>query len=264
MDLGFDLGTAAFFAAAAVAAALSAFLVLRAYRKAAGGPPRPLLALGGCLVGALAALGLYVAFGSPGRADEPHAPRLAALIAADPQSLGPMEIIAVEEAKAAADPDNPMPPFIVAAVHEQIGDVDGALVAYDLALRRAARLAADPDTPEEERALLIRAQSGAMSRMAGLVMAQNGGVANEQALGLWAAASQLAPNNPEPYVHLAYAAARAGRHEEAVGLWVQAIERLPPDSPMVAMAQRLRGMAERGETPGPPPSLNHSPPPSSP
>ena len=264
MDTGFDLATGVFFAVAAVVAALSAFLVLRAYRKAAGAPPKPIWALGGCLVGALMALGLYVAFGSPGRGDEPHAPRLAALMAADPQTLGPLEIIAVEEAKAAADPDNPMPPFIVAAVHEQIGDVDKALVAYDLALRRAARLAADPDTPAEERALLIRAQGGAMSRMASLIMAQNGGVANEQALGLWVAASELTPANPEPYVHRAYAAARAGQHEQAVALWTEALARLPEDSPMVPMAQRLRGMSERGETPGPPPSLNQSPPQSTP
>jgi cytochrome c-type biogenesis protein CcmH/NrfG len=264
MDTGIDLGAAAFFAAAAAATAAAAFLVLRAYRKAAGARPRPLWAMGGCLAGALAALGLYVAFGSPGRADAPHAPRLAALMAAAPESLGPLEIIAVEEAKAATDPDNPMPPFVVAAVHEQIGDFEAALVAYDLALRRAARLAADPDTPDAERALLMRAPGGAMSRMAGLITAQNGGVANEQALSLWAAASTLAPNNPEPFVHRAYAAARAGRHEEAEALWTEALARLPPDSPMVAMAQRLRSLAERGEIPGPPPSLNPAEPPPSP
>lgn len=264
MDTGFDLGAAAFFAAAAAATAAAAFLVLRAYRKAAAAQPKPQWAIGLCLAGALAAVGLYVAFGSPGKADEPHAPRLAALMAAAPESLAPLEIIAVEEAKAAADPDNPMPPFVVAAVREQIGDLEAALVAYDLAVRRAARLAADPDTPDAERALLMRAQGGAMARMAGLITARNGGVADEQALGLWAAASALAPNNPEPFVHRAYAAARSGRHAEAQALWTEALARLPPDSPMAAMAERLRSLASRGETPGPPPSLNQAEPPPSP
>lgn len=256
MISGVDFKVIAFFAAAGLATALVSFLVLRAYVRTGEPAPKPLAALAVCAGGGLLAIGLYAFLGSPGAADQPYAPRLAALEAADPNSLGPFEIVALEEARAAADPNDPMAPFIVAAVYEQTGNLEQARVAYDVALRRAARLAASPQTPEEDRDILRRAQGLAMVRLGLILTEQNGGVASDQALSLFTTASTLSPDNPEPWLHRAYAASLAGQHAQAVTLWDEALARLPADNPMRTMAERLRGFAVRGEVPGPPPSLD--------
>jgi cytochrome c-type biogenesis protein CcmH len=253
------IGMIVFFAFAAAAVGLAAFFVLRAYRRAAEPAPKPLAALAACGAVAALTLGLYAALGSPGRADQPHAGRMAALEAMPPEQLGPVEMIALLEDRMREHPDDIRLPFFLGGLYEDTGQLPRARGAYDQALRRAARLASNDVLPEPERAALMQAQGLALTRLGVVVMAENGGAANAQALGLLEAASQAAPDMAEPFIHRAYAAARGGDHATALGLWDAALARLDPADPMRPMAERLRGLAARGEAPRAPPRLGPEP-----
>jgi cytochrome c-type biogenesis protein CcmH len=248
-----------FFAIAGALVAAAAFFVLRAYRRSVETAPKPVAALGACAVAGAATLGLYVVLGAPGAADQPYAARLAALEAQPLEELGPEGMIALLEARMRDHPDDIQLPFFLGGLYEDTGQLARARGAYDQALRRAARAAADEATPEPERAGLMQAQGLALTRLGVVAIAENGGTANAQAVGLFEAASQASPELAEPYVHRAYAASRAGRHEEALALWDEALARMDEEDPMRPMAQRLRGFAERGETPRAPPRLGQAP-----
>ncbi len=259
MDSSPGMGLIAFFAAAGAVVALACFIILIAYRRGADSAPKPLAALVSCVVAGAIAIGLYAVLGSPGAADQPYAARMAALQNTPLEHLGPAEMIALLEARAQEFPDDIQLPFFLGGLYEDTGQLPRARGAYDQALRRAARLAADTATPEPDRAMLRQAQGLALTRLGVVVMAENEGVANAQAIGLFEAASQAAPDLAEPYVHRAYAAARAGAPEQALPLWAAALARMDSEDPMRPMAQRLQGFAARGETPGPPPRLGPAP-----
>ncbi|MFZ4122160.1 MAG: tetratricopeptide repeat protein [Caulobacterales bacterium] len=244
-----------FFALAAVVTAAAAWWVLRAYQGASDGAGRPLRAVGACVVGAGLVLALYAVIGDPGRADAPYLRRMEALANKPLNEVTPEEAIALQEQRARSNPSDPLPYFLVGSIYEQFGELERAAIAYDQALRRAARVGADPATSADDRATLRLAQGAALTAIGRVRVAENQGQVPAQAVAMFVTAAELSPTDPEPWLYQAMAAAQAGEHQRAVALWDETLTRTPEDSPIRQMAQRLRARALAGEAPRAPPPM---------
>jgi cytochrome c-type biogenesis protein CcmH len=92
----------------------------------------------GAVAAPLAALGLYLALGSPGLPDQPFAARLAAWRnVADPRQLTPGQLVAVLEEAVKRQPDDPQGRLLLARVQAAAGGLPAAAQT----LKTAARLA---------------------------------------------------------------------------------------------------------------------------
>ena len=160
-----------FWLIAAVLSAAVAAAMLRAAARArgteqAGGRAAPLL----CCAAPLLAGALYVAVGSPGLPDQPHARRVEAWRRA-PESIGPAQAAAVLERIVAERPRDAVARTQLGRARLASGDAFGAVRALEEAVRLApgeagswtamiqALLALDPPAVAEARRALNRAAS---------------------------------------------------------------------------------------------------------
>lgn len=243
-----------FFGFCALSAAAAGWWALRAYSRGAE-RPRPFRAVAGVALVAIAALGVYGFVGAPGQADQPHAERLRALQDKPFEEMTAEEVVALLEERARLNPDDPLPAFSMGEIFEQLGLYDRASVAFDRALRRASRGAADESRSQEERLTYLSAQGAALVRIARVETAKAGGAVPDSVAPMLQRAAMINPQDPEPWFMMAIGAGQSGRNEEAVGLWDEVISRIGPDHPMRPMADRMRARALAGETLRAPPPL---------
>ncbi len=205
---------------AAVLCALSAYWVLRAYRRAGGGSSSPVPALLGCGMVALAALTTYLLIGRPELADAAYAPRLEALKQRDPTTYSVDEALAILSEAARDNPTDPLPHFYSGQLLLDQGRAQEAVRAYDMALRRA---------PENVEAMLGLGRA--------MVQMEDGRVGPD-ALAVFQQAAQLS-NDPAPWIYQAMAAMEQGNDAETRRLWGEALQRMAPDDPRREMARAM-------------------------
>jgi len=215
--------------ALAVLSGLAAVLwPLRAYVGASGGAKRS-----GALVTAAAcvavALGVYVATGKPGMADNPFAARIAALeetAKTAPQELDQQQMLAILSERARRTPKDAQPLYFSGVIHASQGRFDDAARAFDGALRR------DPANPQ------------IMIELAAAMVAMEGRVVSPEALALFEKAQGLRPDDVRPVFYRALAASQNGRKAEALALWPKVLAMLPPDDPRRQMASMMLEQAK--------------------
>jgi cytochrome c-type biogenesis protein CcmH len=206
---------------AAILCAGAAFWVLRAYRRAAGGSaPRAAPALALTVFAAFGALGIYLAIGRPELPDAPYAARMEALKHRDLNTLTIEEALAILAEAARDHPRDAEPHLYTGQLLLDSGRPEEAARAFDAALRR---------NPQMTEAMMGLGRA--------LVQIDDGRVA-PQALALFETAGANS-DDPAPFIYQAMAAMQ---RDDAAGtrrLWGEALERMAPDDPRRAMAQRM-------------------------
>jgi len=164
----------------------------------------------------LAALGAYLAVGSPGLPDQPFKGRLAAWRAAaraDPSKLDLAELAAVLEASAAEHPRDLVPLFFLAKVQAEGGDPGAAART----LRKAAALA--PGNAE------------IWSGLGETLTAQAQGEVTPDARQAFERAAAIDPAAPGPLYYLGRADIAAGRLDAGLARWRVLAAALPAADP---------------------------------
>lgn len=201
---------------------------LRAYVRSAGRAKRR-----GAMLVALAtvalALCVYLVTGRPGMADNPFAPRIAALekiAKSAPMSLDEGQMLAILAERARKTPKDAQPLYFTGVMHASQGRFDEAARAFDGALRR------DPSNP----AIMIE--------LGAAMVAMEGRVVSPEALTLFEEAGRLRPDDVRPVFYRALAASQNGRKAEALELWPKVLAMLPPDDPRRQMATMMLAQAK--------------------
>jgi cytochrome c-type biogenesis protein CcmH len=176
----------------------------------------------------LVAIGVYLAVGAPGYADQPFQARLAAWNA-NPERYREPELAAVLRSIAAERPGDPEPLRRLAALDLSLGDAAGAAHA----LRQAAAL---PGAGPEDRAALGEA----------LVLAARGEVGPE-ALEIFRSVLKADPGSPTARYYLARARIAAGDRQGGLADWRALLGDIPPDDSRYAA---LAADIAAAETPG--------------
>lgn len=149
------------------------------------------------LVVPLAALGLYISFGSPQLADQPLAPRLAA----NGQTPEIELLVAKVEGHLADNPEDGRGWAVLAPVYMRLGRAEEAVAAYANAIRllgETARMRTD---------------------MGEAMVVANAGVVSADAYKAFERAAELEPAAVKPRFFLAVALSQEGRRDEAVAAW---------------------------------------------
>jgi cytochrome c-type biogenesis protein CcmH len=183
-----------------------------AWPKEGLGPRRVVVTVAG--LAPLLAVGLYVAVGAPGAADQPFTRRVAEWKAGDPAMLDPPRIVAIlEQAARGKDGANPELYRNLAIARMAGGDAVGAAEA----LRKAVRLA-------PQRADLWTALGEAF------VTSEEGQVGAD-ARTAFAQALQRDPKNLSARYHLAKGEIADGRLEAGLSGWRAVLADLPAEDP---------------------------------
>ena len=173
----------------------------------------------------IAALGLYLALGSPQQPDRP--------LAARPEVAQQQEIVALirqVEAHLAAAPDDGKGWQVIAPIYAKLGRFTDAVRAYSNVVRILG------STAEREADLgeaMVRANNGAVSA---------------DAKAAFERAHALAPDDPRPRFYLALALSDAGKKVEAIAAWQALLQNAPADAPWMAAAKEQLASLEN---PGP-------------
>jgi cytochrome c-type biogenesis protein CcmH len=211
------------FAPAAVLACLAAWWIARAIARAEPGvKPAPVLL--GCLAALAGALGLYLFLGRPNLPDAPFAQRLSLLelrAEAAPDTLKIDEVLAILEARAKNNPNDPRPHLFAAQLLDGAGRDIEADREYRAALKRA------PDLPT------------ALIGLGRVRVRLDGGVVSPASMAIFKRAAELAPKEPAPWLYQAMAATQGGQPSEAAALWREVQKRLAPDDPRRAMVETM-------------------------
>ena len=188
-------------------------------------PADRLWTLAGILLTAGAALGVYLATGSPGAPDQPYAARVEAW-SENLEQLDPQQLAAVAEQVARERSGEPQAWVFLGRARFEAGDGLGSASAF----RRA--LALDADDPQVWAWLgeaLTRAQDGVVGRDAQ--------AAFDQALA-------RDPGQRTARYYLGRLALEQGDRAEALRLWGPLIEAFPADDPRrIELEQSLTGSA---------------------
>jgi cytochrome c-type biogenesis protein CcmH len=178
----------------------------------------------------IAAVGLYVALGSPSLPDQPLAARLSAPLETQDIALQ----IARMDQYLAQHPEDGRAWEVIAPVYTRVGRVADAVVAYGNAIRFLG------DTPDREVKL-------------GLVLVAAADGVTDEAVSAFRRAAALAPGDPGAHVYLARALEEQGKAGEAVAVWRQLLANAAPDAPWMKDAQAE--IARLGQqAPGEPPA----------
>jgi cytochrome c-type biogenesis protein CcmH/NrfG len=204
---------------AALITSAAGFWVLRAYRRAGGGARTAGPALVACAAGAIAALVAYLAVGRPEMPGAAYAARLEALKYRDPTTYTADEALAVLAEAARDDPRDAQPHFYSGEVLLNMGRAQEAAREYDAALRR------QPQHPEAMLGL-------------GRALVRIDGRVTPEALALFQQAGALT-NDPTPWIYQAMAAIEENRVADERRFWGEALQRMSPDDPRRAMAERM-------------------------
>lgn len=155
------------------------------------------------------ALGLYLAVGAPGFADQPYAERLKAWRAASLETLSAPQIAAVLRQVTAERPNDPEGLRFLALAEAQSQNPAAAVKA----LRRAVALA-----PQRADLWQMLGES---------LVFQAGGKVDEAAQAAFREATRLAPADPAPRFYLAQAKLEAGQPEAAAADFRAVLAALP-------------------------------------
>ena len=183
------------------------------------------------------ALGLYLAVGAPGTADQPFVGRLKAWTASDPRSLAAPEIAAVISSKIKQRPNDP-DGYRFLAMAEGASNNPAAAV---LALKRAVRLAP---------------QRGDLWEMLGEAEIYQTGSLTGDALQAFNQTIKLDPTNMGARFQLARARIKAGDRAGGLAEWRALLAVMPADDPRradltAAIAQESGArVAQPGTRPG--------------
>lgn len=215
-------------ALAALIGLAAALWPLRAYLRSGAGVNRrrALVAAIGCVA---LALGVYVFTGRPGMADNPFAPRIAALeriAQSAPMSLDEGQMLAILAERARTNVKDPQPLYFTGVMHASQGRYEDAARAFDGALRR------DPANPQ------------IMIELGAALVAMEGRVVSPEALALFEEAGRQRPDDVRPLFYRALAASQGGRKADALELWPKVIALLPPDDPRLQMASMMLAEAK--------------------
>jgi cytochrome c-type biogenesis protein CcmH len=187
------------------------------------------------VAGPVAALGLYLGFGSPGYGDQPYAQRLDQWRAAPPTQLDAPRMAAVLRSVTAERPADPEPYRFLAIAEMASGDAPAAARA----LREALRLA-------PERADLWESLGEA------LMMAAEGEV-TPQAAAAFQRALERDPKAATARFHLARGQIEAGEIEAGLAQWRALLADLPAADPRRAVLQAaITDVAAGPRQPAPP------------
>jgi cytochrome c-type biogenesis protein CcmH len=179
--------------------------------EAVGGKTVRLAVAGAAAAIAVAAVGLYVALGSPAYPDLPYKTRLKAWSQSDLEFLQPPELAAVLREAIKRQPNNAEAYTYLARVELSAGDGDAALRA----IQKARAL--NPDI-EDMSALEGRA-----------IVASNQGKVTPAAEAAFRKAIERNPGDPAARYYLGKAAIDAGRKEEGLAAWKALAAELPDD-----------------------------------
>lgn len=173
----------------------------------------------------VAALGIYLAYGSPNLPGLP----LEARLAAAPEKATAADLIAKVEARLREAPDDGQGWEVIGPVYVAQGRFDEAVNAYANAIRLLG------ETPR---------------RLEGLAMADiraSNGLVSEKARKAFQRALELEPARAEPRLWLALAKEQDGKTEEAVADYKALIAQAPKDAPWrTAVEQRLANLSGAG------------------
>lgn len=165
------------------------------------------------IAGPVAALGLYLGFGSPGYGDQPYAQRLAQWRAAPPTQLDAPRMAAVLRSVTAERPDDPEPFRYLAVAEMASGDAPAAARA----LREALRLSPD-------RADLWESLGEAL-------MVAGEGEVTPQASAAFRRALEQDPEAATARFHLARGQIEAGDVQTGLAQWRDLLADLSADDP---------------------------------
>ena len=196
---------------------------------APGGAPRDrVVVLIVAAATAVLALGLYLAVGSPGAADQPFAKRVAAWRAADPASLDPSQMAAVLNVMAKNNPTDPAP--LQAMAIAQLASEQP--IAAQTTLRKALRLA--PENP------------GLWASLGESFVAGAQGVVDSDAQRAFQEALKREPANRAANYYLGRAAFAAGDKAAGLARWRAVLDTLPADDPRRAGLEAEIATAQAG------------------
>jgi cytochrome c-type biogenesis protein CcmH len=184
-----------------------------------GGRRSRIAVLAGAVAAALAALCLYVLWGSPGMPDQPYGQRLAAWRRSDPATLGPAQMAALLREIVKTRPHDPQAYDYLGRAELTSGDAFAAARAFSTAAGLAPR----------------RADLRAMEGMA-LVSDADGKITPE-ARAAFRAAAALDPNNAPSRYYLGRAKIADGDVKGGLADWRALVARLPADDPRRAALQ---------------------------
>jgi cytochrome c-type biogenesis protein CcmH len=190
------------------------------------------------LVAAIAApalaLGLYLALGSPGMADQPFAGRLKHWLAENPQALAPPEMAAVLDHLTKTRPNDPEGFRYLALADGAAGDAAGAVRA----LRHAVRLAP---------------QRVDLWEMLGEALVfQDGGKVSTDAKDAFVETLKRDPTNVPARFHLARARIDAGDKAGGLADWKALLAAMPADDTRAPALKAAIAEAEGAPRPAPP------------
>ena len=196
---------------------------------APGGAPRDrVVVLIVAAATAVLALGLYLAVGSPGAADQPFAKRVAAWRAADPASLDPSQMAAVLNVMAKNNPTDPAP-LQAMAIAQMASEQP---IAAQTTLRKALRLA--PENP------------GLWASLGESFVAGAQGVVDVDAQRAFQEALKREPANRPANYYLGRAAFAAGDKAAGLARWRAVLDTLPADDPRRAGLEAEIATAQAG------------------
>ena len=163
----------------------------------------------------LAALGFYLAIGSPEMPDQPLVSRLSAPTSDQDVAT----IIARVEAHLAANPEDGTGWEAIAPVYLRFGRYDEAVSAFSNAIR------------------ILGSTAGREATLGEAIVGVNQGMVTKEARAAFERARALAPDDPRPRFFLALALGQEGRRADAIGAWQALLDGAPQGAPWVAAAR---------------------------
>lgn len=192
-------------------------------------PRRDRLLVAAAAAGAVVvALGLYIAFGSPGTPDQPYAARLKAWRAADPATLDAPRLAAVLADLVKERPKDPQLWAFLGRAQAEAGDP----LAAARSLEQSVRL-------QPERADTWAALGEAFVQLGEGEVGDDARRAFDQAL-------KLDPASPTARYFLGRAEIDAGRRDQGLAMWRAVAASLPADDPRRAALRGEIARVERG------------------